>query len=35
MGVRLFDPVKAGNERWRFSPTSEDFAFHVGIGYPF
>jgi len=35
MGIRLFDPVKAGAERWRFSPISEDFAFHVGIGYPF
>lgn len=35
MGVRLFDPVKTGNERWRTAPSGEDFAFHVAIGYPF
>lgn len=35
MGVRLYDPVNTGSERWRFSPKSNDFAFHLGIGYPF
>lgn len=36
MGVRLFDPVNAVAERWRFSPNwGNDFRFHIGIGYPF
>lgn len=36
MGVRLFDPAKTTSEQWRSSPLwGEDFAFHVGIGYPF
>lgn len=35
MGVRLFDPVETGSERWRTAPKSDDFAFHIAIGYPF
>jgi len=36
MGVRLFDPVESGANRWRLSPYwDKDFAFHVAIGYPF
>jgi len=36
MGVRLFDPAKISTKQWRSSPLwGEDFAFHVGIGYPF
>jgi outer membrane protein assembly factor BamA len=36
MGVRLYDPVLTGNNRWRMSPKwGDDFAFHIAIGYPF
>lgn len=36
MGVRLFDPVNNGSERWRLKPEwGKDFAFHIAIGYPF
>jgi hypothetical protein len=35
MGIRLFDPVLIRTEQWRIKPGSDDFAFHIGIGYPF
>lgn len=35
MGVKLFNPVLSRREQWRINPTSDDFAFHIAIGYPF
>jgi len=36
MGVRMFDPAEVDANRWRFKQlNSDDFAFHVAIGYPF
>jgi outer membrane protein assembly factor BamA len=34
-GMKLYDPVLTRRERWRISPTGDDFAFHIAIGYPF
>lgn len=34
-GVRLYDPAREKAERWRGSLTSDDFAIHFAIGYPF
>ncbi len=35
LGVRLFDPVQTRREEWRISPNTNDFVFHIAIGYPF
>ena len=35
MGVRLFNPALSRREQWRINPVSDDFAFHIAIGYPF
>jgi len=35
-GVKLYNPVLTQTEKWRVSPNfSDDFAIHLGIGYPF
>ena len=35
LGFRLFDPALQRTEQWRIKPGKDDFAFHLGIGYPF
>ncbi|MBN2765632.1 MAG: BamA/TamA family outer membrane protein [Paludibacteraceae bacterium] len=35
MGVKLFNPVLSRRDQWRINPKSDDFAFHIAIGYPF
>lgn len=35
MGIKLFNPVLTRREQWRINPKSDDFAFHIAIGYPF
>lgn len=35
MGIRLYDPSLLKDERWRGKLTSNDFAVHFAIGYPF
>lgn len=36
LGVKLYDPAQAGNDRWRVSPKlNQDFALHLAVGYPF
>lgn len=35
VGLKLFDPVQPRREQWRVSPTGDDFAVHLAIGYPF
>lgn len=34
-GVRLYDPVQEGSNKWRIPMNRDDFAFHFAIGYPF
>ncbi len=34
-GFKLYDPARSAGERWRSEITSDDFAFHFAIGYPF
>lgn len=35
VGAKLFDPARLPAEQWRFKLNSDDFAFHIAIGYPF
>ncbi len=35
LGVKLHDPSLSRSERWRTKLTSNDFALHFAIGYPF
>lgn len=35
VGKRLYDPARTIDTRWRTNFLSEDFAFHIAIGYPF
>ncbi|MFW9597938.1 MAG: BamA/TamA family outer membrane protein [Paludibacter sp.] len=36
MGVRMYDPARDVNDRWRLGPKwGQDFAFHLAVGYPF
>ena len=35
LGVKLHDPSRPEGERWRKKLTSDDFALHFAIGYPF
>ncbi|MFV0471073.1 MAG: BamA/TamA family outer membrane protein [Paludibacteraceae bacterium] len=34
-GIRLYNPALKRTQRWRISPTGEDFALNLAIGYPF
>ena len=35
LGVKLHDPSRPEGDRWRTKLTSDDFALHFAIGYPF
>ena len=35
MGLKLYNPNLNRHENWRVKPSSDDFAFHFAIGYPF
>ena len=36
MGIKLYDPGRTTNERWRTDLTwNDDFALHFAVGYPF
>lgn len=35
VGKRLYDPARLDGTNWRTNFKSEDFAFHIAIGYPF
>ncbi len=34
-GIKLYDPAQDATDRWRKRITSNDYAFHIAIGYPF